>query len=59
MENKNNNLQLMEPNEFKQFLREMIQEEFETINKEIQTVIGKDNLIGSRTSRLPRFWCLL
>ena len=38
------------PQELKEIIQELIQQEFEIINKEIQNVIGEDDLISTGTA---------
>ena len=50
MENKNILLHSMTPQELKEILREMIQEEFQIINYELQRVMGEDDLVSTGTA---------
>jgi len=40
----------MSPEELKQMLRLLVQEEFETVNEELQRIIGEDDLVSTGTA---------
>ncbi|MEL6656748.1 MAG: hypothetical protein AAFP77_18315 [Bacteroidota bacterium] len=50
MENNNIILHAVTPHELKELLRGMIQEEFATVNEEVQRVIGEDDLVSTGTA---------
>ena len=50
MENNNIILHSVTPHELKELLREMIKEEFATVNEEVQRVIGEDDLVSTGTA---------
>ena len=50
MENNNIILHSVTPHELKELLREMIREEFATVNEEVQRVIGEDDLVSTGTA---------
>lgn len=50
MENNNIILHAVTPHELKEMLREMVQEEFKTVNMELQQVIGEDDLVSTGTA---------
>lgn len=50
MENNNIILHSIAPADLKEMLQEMIQAQFEEMNKEIQSVIGEDDLVSSGTA---------
>ena len=50
MENNNIILHSVTPHELKELLRQMIQEEFASVNEEVQRVIGEDDLVSTGTA---------
>ena len=50
MQNNNIILHSITPHELKELLRTMIREEFEEMNKEVQRVIGEDDLVSTGTA---------
>ena len=50
MENSNIILHSITPNELQEMLRTMMKEEFEELNKEVQLVIGEDDLVSTGTA---------
>lgn len=50
MENNNIILHAVTPFELKEMLQEMIKEEFELINREVQRVMGEDDLVSTGTA---------
>ena len=50
MENNNIILHSITPYELKEMLKEMVREEFQTINSEVQRVIGEDDLVSTGTA---------
>ena len=50
MQNNNIILNSITPHELKEMLRTMMKEEFEEMNKEVQVVIGEDDLVSTGTA---------
>ena len=57
MQNNNIILHSISPHELEELLRTIIREEFEEMNKEIQRVIGEDDLVSTGTACRLRGVC--